>query len=89
MSGEINYYGSWKFDSISEFKERINHGFEVEFEWKGLTYNITHFKGKILISHSGLEETAMYRDTPDEILNEYSVGGDRLRDVITQVEVVG
>lgn len=32
MSGEINYYGSWKFDSISEFKKRVNYGFEIEFE---------------------------------------------------------
>ena len=33
------------------------------------------------------DKTDFWCDTPDEIL-EYNVGGDRLRDVITQVEVI-
>ena len=89
MSGEINYYGSWKFDSISEFKERVNHGYEIEFRWKGVYYFITacYVKGKIIICEENKQETEKWYDTADEVL-EYKVGGDRLRDVITQVEVI-
>ena len=44
----------------------------------------------MVISQAGSAEvnarTEMWADTPDGIL-EYVVGGDRLRDVITQVKV--
>ena len=45
-------------------------------------------KDRILIYEEGKEGSEKWCDTADEVL-EYKVGGDRLRDVITQVEVVG
>lgn len=75
-----------RFVSISDFKTCMRWNGEVEFVWKGVTYNITHYNGKISISHSRLQETERCFDTADEVL-EYMVGGDRLRDVITQVTV--
>lgn len=45
------------FVTISDFKQCINRGGEVEFVWKGIHYSITHYSGKISISHSRLQET--------------------------------
>ncbi len=61
------------------------HG-EVEFEWKGVSYSISHYNDKISICEAYKQETEVFCDTADEIL-EYMVGEDRLRDVITQVMV--
>lgn len=76
-----------RFVSISDFKDCMRWHGEVEFTWKGIDYSVTPtIDGKISISHSRLQETEQLCDTPDEVL-EYMVGEDRLRDVITQVEV--
>ena len=61
-------------------------GGEVEFIWKGKTYNITHPEERILIYEAYKPETEKWCDSADDAL-EYIVGGDRLRDVITQVTV--
>ena len=76
-----------RFVSIADFEFcMMCHG-EVEFIWKGQTYNITYPRdGVYCIYVSFREDTEMYCSTADEIL-EYNVGGDRLRDVITQVTV--
>ena len=96
--------GYWDFESISDFKQCMEWGGETEFEWKGKSYSITRDEnGKISASEGCYEKEGKYynvlsntvfdpndslvADTPDEIL-EYIVGGDRLRDVITQVEVL-
>lgn len=88
-----------RFKSISDFKDCMNRGGEVEFEWKGILYccfgNISigpNRQRKMVIGQAGSVEvntqTEMLGDTPDDIL-EYMVGDDRLRDVITQVTVYG
>lgn len=85
------------FASIDDFKECMEHGGEVCFGWKGVDYCCfgcispsPSEKPKMVISQAGSAEvnlaTEMWGDTADEIL-EYMVGEDRLRDVITQVEV--
>lgn len=92
-----------KFKTISEFKWCVDCGGEVEFQWKGKSYSITHPDGRInigegyyikdgknynvLSNEPCIDIEGMWGDTADDIL-EYIVGGDRLRDVITQVEVV-
>lgn len=91
------------FESISEFKWCIDCGGEVEISWKGKYYSITHPEGRINIgegyykkygkyynalSHDEcIDVEGLWGDTADEIL-EYVMDGDRLRDVITQVEVI-
>ena len=88
-----------RFKSISDFKDCMNRGGEVEFEWKGILYccfgNIRigpDRQRKMVIGQAGSVEvntqTEMLGDTPDDIL-EYMVGDDCLRDVITQVTVYG
>lgn len=92
-----------QFKTISEFKWCVDCGGEVEFQWKGKSYSITHPDGRInigegyyikdgknynvLSNEPCIDKEGMWGDTADDIL-EYIVGGDRLRDVITQVEVV-
>lgn len=92
-----------QFKTISEFKWCVDCGGEVEFKWKGKLYSITHPEGRINIGEGCYEKDGkyynmnshaeysqnddMWGDTADEIL-EYIVSGDKLRDVITQVEVI-
>lgn len=92
-----------QFKTISEFKWCVDCGGEVEFQWKGKSYSITHPDGRVnigegyyikdgknynvLSNEPCIDIEGMWGDTADDIL-EYIVGGDRLRDVITQVEVV-
>ena len=76
-----------RFVSISDFKDCVTRGGEVEFVWNGVTYCIFHHYGKFAIAVAYRQDTEKLCDTPDEIL-EYRVGADRLRDVITQVTVM-
>ena len=112
MQGTVLYapYEEFNFKTIDEFKDHMNRGDEIEFEWKGKLYccfgrvqrNETA-PVQMLISESCYEKdgkfyndlnneevdykkTSAWCDTADEIL-EYVVGGDRLRDVITQITV--
>ena len=91
-----------RFKTISEFKWCVNHGGEVEFEWKGNQYTICHPEGRINIGagcykkdgkyynmntdEEYTSEDELWGDTADDIL-EFNVSGDKLRDVITQVTV--
>ena len=91
-----------RFKKINEFKWCLNVGGEVEFEWRGNQYTICHPDGRINIGAGCYEkggkyynmntdeeyapEDEMWGDTADDIL-EYNVGGNKLRDVITQVKV--
>ena len=85
-----------RFKSISDFKFCVNCGGEVQFEWKGKVYGIwpklSRTPGaplQMLISQvltDDMEQTEKWCDTADEVL-EYIIDGDRLRDIITKVEV--
>lgn len=76
-----------KFSTISEFKWCINDGGEVKFIWQGKTYDISRIDNKISICQALKQETEKLYDTTEELL-EYLVGDNRLRDIITQVEVL-
>lgn len=92
----MNSFDDNRFKTISDFKWCVDHGGEVEFEWKGLSYGIWPKLRKapdapiqMLISQIYIDDpvsTEKWCDTADEVL-EYVVGGDRLRDVITQITV--
>ncbi|MUU12849.1 MAG: hypothetical protein EP146_16590 [Oscillibacter sp.] len=85
-----------RFKTISDFKQCMRRGGEVQFEWNGVLYccfgcisPAADAAPKMVICQAGSVEvntrTEKWCDTADEIL-EYMVGGDRLRDVITQVK---
>jgi len=95
MKNEVKGFPEYSFESISDFKWSMKSGGEVQFIWKGVRYcafgNIPRDgKRMMLISRSGTAEmnrrNAKWCDNADEVL-EYMVGEDRLRDVVTQVEV--
>ena len=79
-----------RFVSISDFKECMHWGGEVEFICKGTRYGAVRYGqgNKISVYVANRQETERLYDTADEAL-EYMVGEDRLRDVITQVTVLG
>lgn len=87
-----------RFKTIRDFKWCMDRGGEVQFDWKGISYCcfgcVCPALGKaprMVIARAGSVEvnacTEKWCDTADEIL-EYRVGGDRLRDVITQVTIL-
>lgn len=93
-----------RFENIRDFKWCMECGGEVEFIWKGKSYSITHANGAINIgegyyidqngiarnveSHEPCKEIeGLDAETADGIL-EYVIDGDKLRDIITQIEVV-
>lgn len=85
-----------RFKTISDFKWCVNHGGEVELTWKDQTFGIFPKQQKTPASPRQIllvqkfvenqEETERWYDTADDLL-EYTIAGDRLRDIITQVEV--
>ena len=78
-----------RFVSISDFKDCMRWGGEVEFVWKGVHYGVVRYgtNNKITIYEANKEETEKVCETADDAL-EYMVGSDRLRDVITKVTVL-
>ena len=75
-----------RFRTVSEFKDCLIRGGEVEFMWKGVAYSVSSYDGKYGISHSRLQSTEKCFNTPDEVL-AYMAGDDILRDIITQVQI--
>jgi hypothetical protein len=87
-----------RFASISDFKQCMRQGGEVQFLWNGTVYccfgcvaRSPEDKPRMLIAQAGSADvnrrTEKWCDTADELL-EYQVGRDRLRDVITLVTVL-
>lgn len=76
-----------RFKTISDFKDCMVRGREVEFIWKGKPYSITHPDGKISICQGNRYSEAVDVEKADKLL-DYLLGEDKLRDVITQVEVL-
>ncbi len=75
-----------RFETISDFKWCVDHGGEIEFEYNDVIYNITHPEGKIHISQAFKEETGVFCDSADEVL-EYIIEGKKLREIIKDVIV--
>lgn len=73
------------FKTISDFKECVIRGGEPVFLWNGVKYGVCYLADGYCIARTD-GECEMLCKTPDDIL-EYRVGGDRLRDIITEVEV--
>ena len=75
-----------RFKTISEFKYSLLNGGEIVIEWNGVEYGIFRGGDRFYIGRDTVESNVYY-DSPDELL-EYTLGGDRLRDVITKVTVI-
>lgn len=75
-----------RFKTISEFKECIIRGGEPVFVWNGVQYGVCFYNDGYCIAHANGEHERIC-DTPDDVL-EYTMGNNRLRDVITHVTVI-
>lgn len=76
-----------RFKSISDFKDCMVRGGEVEFTWGNKPYSITHPDGKMSICQGDHYSEALDAETVDELL-DYLMDGVPLRDIITKVTVV-
>lgn len=75
-----------RFNTISEFKECIIRGGEPVFVWNGVAYGVCFSNtGYCIARRDGTFEKMCI--TPDDVL-EYTLDGDRLRDIITKVSVI-
>lgn len=81
--------GSMNFETISEFKRSLRWGAEIEFVWNNITYGVVRYgtDNKMTIYQANRPDTEKVCDTADDVL-EYMLGDDRLRDVVTKVQVV-
>lgn len=75
------------FDTISGFKDCMHRHGEVLFRWSEKEYSITHYDGYISIAESYKRETEHLFTSVEDLL-EYPLGGQLLKEIITQVEVV-
>lgn len=76
-----------RFKTISEFKDCVIRGGEIEFAWNKKSYSITQrLSGEIGISEAYRQDTEKLCKSADEVL-EYLIDGVRLRNIITEVEV--
>ena len=78
-----------RFKTVSEFKESMLCGGEVVFRWKDTEYGVFRIddsRGVYCVSVADGEGMKWYNDLDD--LLQYTVGSDRLRDIITQVTVL-
>lgn len=78
-----------RFETISDFKWCLHCGGETVFCWKGQKYGAVRYglDDKITVYRANDSDSERAYDTADDAL-EYMVGDDRLRDIITQVEVL-
>ena len=86
--GKFMYNGEEdnRFKTISEFKECIIRGGEPVFLWNGDVYGVCFVDGGYCIARiDGTHERIC--SSPDAVL-EYTIHGDRLRDIITRVTVI-
>ena len=76
------------FESASEFKKVLSWGAEIQFDWKGHSNGVIRYgtNNKITAYEIYKPETEKVYETPDDAL-EFMLGEDKLRDVITKVEV--
>ena len=78
-----------RFNSISEFKHYMNKGWLCNFDWMGKRYHVCSIwpnENRLLsITELGSLEESDYQNV--EELLEHRIGNDRLKDVITQVDV--
>lgn len=79
---------AYGFKTISEFTDVLSRGAEIEFKWKSVEYSLTPVDGGCFsIAVAYRQETEKLYDTADVVL-EYMLGDDKLRDVVTKVNVI-
>ena len=80
---------AWRFKTITEFKDSVNRGAEINFEWNGREYHICpvcpNGEVRYCITLLDTRQDTVYQNAEDML--EYMIDDTRLRDIITKVEV--
>ena len=85
---EVRYFPyrpeAWRFKTISEFKNSVNRGAEINFEWNGREYHICPVwpNGEVrhCITLLDTRQDTVYQNAEDML--EYMIDDTRLRDWI-------
>ena len=76
------------FESISDFKWSMKFGGETEFEYHGTEYSIVTVKDDMYIVKVNHPETLFISADVEKILDYLMDDGKKLREVITEVDVI-
>ena len=76
------------FESISDFKWSMKFGGEAEFEYHGTEYSIVTVKNEMYIVKVNHPETLFISADVEKILDYLMDDGKKLREVITEVDVI-
>ena len=90
---EVRYFTyspeAWRFKTISEFKNSVNRGAEINFEWNGREYHICpvwpNGEVKYCITPLDTQQDTVYQNADDML--EYIIDNTPLRDIVTKMEV--
>ncbi|NOU73611.1 hypothetical protein GC098_19660 [Paenibacillus sp. LMG 31458] len=75
-----------KFETLEEFYDNLNRGGEIEFEYHGKEYAITHSKVGICIYEAEKIGTEVIcKDVED--IGEYLVGTVKLKTIVMEINV--
>lgn len=80
-----------RFESISDFKQSLMWGKEIEFEWNGVVHVAFRFAGKgdkeFLLGEANTDSKDVYFSSIEDVL-DFEIDGQKLREVITEVDVI-
>lgn len=78
-----------RFESISDFKQALIWGREIEFEWNGIRYAAFH-EGKddktFFLCEAYKDNDGVYFASAENML-DFIIDGQKLRDIVTDVFV--
>ncbi len=79
------------YKSIDDFIYEVNHGYEIEIEYKGRRYGICprHASPEYCIYEWDNAETTQknYKNVND-MLDDYEIQGEKLKDIILKAEIL-
>ncbi|MBQ8767893.1 MAG: hypothetical protein IJZ16_13940 [Clostridia bacterium] len=84
-----NIIGCTPFESIEDFKFSLIHGREIEFRWNNVDYGVFYEgegKESFFFCEANKDNEGTYFETIAELL-EFTIQGQALKEIITQVEV--
>lgn len=77
-----------RYDSAEDLIADINEGNEIEFSYNGKMYSITYWEDSICIIEFYQDDTEKLYKTAEELVNDYTLQGHVLKDIIQDIEVV-
>lgn len=74
------------FDSMEELIENISMGGEVEFEYNGKQYSITHIPEGVVVLQAYRYSTQKIYKNAFEII-EYKINGKKISEIIDDIKI--